>query len=128
MPEKVFKSLEEHLMSRELVDFSVITDMVMAGVTSENAGADITLDDDLLSQVGGVWENNNKALKAVIAGRIKPLIFELLFRDEPQEVMVTRQSIMNLIGVLNDFEKLHGEAIKRGENKGVSSAPPDETL
>lgn len=128
MVEKTYKSLEEHLMSRELVDLTVITDMVMAGVTSAKAGEEITLDDDLLSQVGGVWENNNKALKAVIAGRIKPLIFELLFRDEPQEVMVTRQSIMNLIGILNDFEKLHGEAILRGENKGVSSAPPDETL
>lgn len=121
MPETPKKTLEEHLMSRELVDFDILTVHLMNG-TEPQGVAELTLNEEVLKQVATAWETYRPAIIAVISARIKQLTIQLTLRDIPQEVLVTRQSIMELIGVLSDFEKLHRESIARSQNK-----PQNET-
>lgn len=109
-------SVEEHLLTRELVDFDLMTLDLINGVEPMGRG-EITLNEDTLSKVATVWETNRQAITAVIVARIKPLLMQVALRDIPQEVTVTRQCILELIGVLEDFDVLHKESTKRNQNK-----------
>jgi len=116
------KTIEEHLLTRELVDFDVLTLHVMAKDDPEaietNVGkASITMNDEVLAKVADAWTNNKDAITALISARIKPLLIQVALRDIPQEVTVTRQVILELVAVLRDFESLSQEYIKRNQNK-----------
>lgn len=115
------KSLEQHLIERELVDFDVLTNAI---IQVENPDAiiaqlrnEITLQDETMANIATAWETYKQAITAVISARIKPLIIQVALKDIPQEVMVTRQSILELIGVLHDFERFHSEQITRNVDK-----------
>lgn len=110
------KSLEEHLFERELVDFDILTLNVMNDQRPEGR-AEITLNEEVLAKVASLWENHKDAITAVISARIKPLLIKSALTDIPQEVPVTRQSIVELIGVLRDFEVLHKENTTRTQLK-----------
>jgi hypothetical protein len=86
--------------------------MAMNGDEPKGAG-EITLNEEVLAKVSDAWKNNKGAITAVISARIKPLLMQVALRDIPQEVTVTRQAILELIGVIRDFETLHTEAVKR---------------
>ena len=115
------KSIEQHLMERELVDFDIMTLMAMNGDEPQGA-SEITLNEEVLDRVADAWNNNKGAITAVISARIKPLIMQVALRDIPQEVTVTRQAIIELVGVIRDFETLHAEATKRSKNKEETPA------
>lgn len=117
---KEAKSLEQHLFARELVDFEVLTRDVMYG-TVPLGRAEITLDSDLLAKVSDAWERDGASIRAVISARIKKLLIAAALHDIPQEVVVTRQSIVELLGVLADFEALHKEQSTRNANKATSN-------
>ena len=108
-------SLEEHLMSRELVDFDILTAQVMNGQEGSVGVAEINLNQEVLAKVAKAWENDKEGITAVIAARIKPLIIQAALSDIPQEVMVTRQAILELIGLLKDFSNLHQENVRRSQ-------------
>lgn len=114
--ERAKMSVEEHLLTRELVDFDLLTLDLINGVEPMGRG-EITLNEDTLSKVATVWETNRQAITAVIVARIKPLLMQVALRDIPQEVTVTRQCILELIGVLEDFDLLHKESTKRNQKK-----------
>jgi hypothetical protein len=115
------KSLEQHLMERGLVDFDALTLQIMGTDNPEaliaEAKASITYDEETLGNVAGAWETYRTAITTVVATRLKTLIIQVALRDIPQEVLVTRQAILELIGVLRDFERLYSEHITRkGDN------------
>lgn len=110
------KSIEEHLLTRELVDFDVLTLMTMDGKEPQGT-AEITLNEEVLAKVANAWENEKEAITTVVAARIKPLIMQAALHDIPQEVTVTRQAIMELVGLLRDFEVLHKESVTRSQKE-----------
>lgn len=114
-PKKVM-TIEEHLFSRQLVDFDVLTVQVMNDQRPEGS-AEITLNEEVLAKVANLWENHKDAITAVISARIKPLLIASALTDIPQEVPVSRQAILELIGILRDFEKLHRENTVREQQK-----------
>ncbi len=114
--ERVKLSIEQHLLTRDLVDFDILTLNYINGEEPLGRG-EITLNDGTLSKVATVWETNKEAITAVIVARIKPLLMQVALRDIPQEVTVTRQAILELVGVLQDFDVLHKESTSRNQNK-----------
>lgn len=121
-------SIEEHLLTRELVDLDILTLDVM-NENQPGGRADITLNQELLSQVASTWETNKLAITAVIAARIKVLLIQAALRDIPQEVTVSRQAMLELIGVLRDFESLYTENVARNQNRPEPTpvVPAEET-
>lgn len=120
------KSIEQHLLERELVDFDILTVAVMNDNLPQGK-ADITLNEEVLAGVANLWESNKQYITAVIAARIKPLIIQAALRDIPQEVTVTRQAILELIGVLKDFDALYSENVARNQNKPQPTPAVDPT-
>lgn len=114
--ERIGMTLEDHLLTRELVDFDILTAQVMSGQEPQ-ARADITLNQEVLAKVGTAWETSKDAIIAVVSARIKPLLVQVALHDIPQEVTVTRQVIKELIAVLDDFDALYQENTRRNQNK-----------
>lgn len=83
---------------------------------------EITKHDDLLADVAGTWKSSRVAIKAVIQARCDVLTKKLIYDDHPYEVLVTRELIAELNGVLEDFEILHTEFEKRQKNKPEEKA------
>lgn len=79
---------------------------------------EIVDDDDILSSVAGAWIGHKEAIRAVIQSRCDKLREKLIFTDEPYETVVTRQSLAELAGLLEDFELLHAEFENREKQKG----------
>lgn len=116
------KTIEEHLLTRELVDFDVLTLHVLAKSDPQNieatvGKASLTMNDEVLAKIADAWGSHREAITALISARIKPLLIQVALRDIPQEVTVTRQAILELVNVLRDFESLSQEYIKRNQNK-----------
>lgn len=124
-------TLEQHLLSRGLVNLDVLTVKVMEGANAEEVGtAEITENEGTLEKVADCWSTHADAIRAVIAGRVRPLIVQAALKDIPQEVTVTRQAIVELMGLLDDFEKLHKELTARKANRAEGqpeAQPVDET-
>ncbi len=106
------KSIEEHLLTRELVDFDVLTAMLMADKTPDGK-AEITLNQEVLDKVSDAWETHKDAITAVVSARVKQLLIQVAINDIPQEVTVTRQAIKENLAILDDFETLHTESVRR---------------
>jgi len=119
------RTIEEHLLERELIDVEQFSNEIVKGITEKNPGQDISEDDNQLGIVASAYESAKPALELVIKARIQHLLFKLVSTDIPQEVTVTRESILQLVGVLSDFEKLYGEAINRkaAEGNPIEEAP-----
>lgn len=78
---------------------------------------EITEDEALLVDVAGAWTANKEAIKAVIQARCDKLREKLIVTDIPFEIPVTRQALIELGGILQDFENIHAEFVKREEDK-----------
>lgn len=78
---------------------------------------EITEDEALLVDVAGAWTANKEAIRAVIQARCDKLREKLIFSDQPFEIPVTRQALMELGGILEDFENIHTEFSKREKDK-----------
>ena len=120
------KPLEQYLMERDIVDFDVLTVQHINGQVPTGQ-ASVTLNEEVLAKVANTWENGKDAITAVISARIKPLIIEAGLTAEPQEVMVIRQCIKELTSVLDDFEALHLENVRRSQNKPKQEEPVGDT-
>lgn len=78
---------------------------------------EITEDEALLVDVAGAWTANKEAIRAVIQARCDKLREKLIVTDMPFEVPVTRQALVELSGILQDFETIHAEFAKREAGK-----------
>lgn len=98
---------------------------IVIGDRGENL--EISKDNDLLSSVAGAWTSNKEAITAVIQARCDILREKLIFSDQPFETPVTRQALVELGGILEDFEKLQAEFDNREKGK-PKKAEPEETV
>ena len=78
---------------------------------------EITENEQLLAEVAGAWESNQQAIRAVVQARCDVLREKILISDIPYEVPVSRQALIELAGILQDFENMHTEYSKRKEDE-----------
>lgn len=116
MPEKK-PLLEEYLTTRALFEPSEIVGDIIAGIKEMPVGEEILSNDETLGQVADLWQNKHKALEAVIRARIRNLVLGLVYESVPQETIVIRQSILELVAIVDDFKKYTDEHIRREEIK-----------
>lgn len=82
---------------------------------------EISEDADLLTRVAGAWTSDKEAIQAVVRARIDVLREKIICTALPQEVVVIRDSMIELAGILEDFEKIHAEFTEREKNKPEAS-------
>ena len=111
------KLLEEYLIGRELFEPNDVVGEIIAGIKEIPVGEEILGNDETLGQVADLWQNKHKALEAVIRARIRSLVLELVVVAEPTETIVIRQSMLELVSVLDDFKKYTDEHTRREEIK-----------
>jgi len=97
-------SLEQYLYTR--------------GLTEPDRDLDTTILDtpELLAKAGAAWVDNKEAIQLVVRSKISKLREELELRAIPQEVPVLRQAIVELVGLLDDFQRYAEEHKRRTEN------------
>lgn len=105
--------LEEYLIGRELFDPNDVVSEIIAGIKEIPVGEEILSNDETLGQVADLWLNKKKALESVIRARIRSLVLELVLIAEPAETIVIRQSMLELVAVLDDFKKYNEEHTRR---------------
>lgn len=108
--------LEKHLLTRKLVDPAALTKLIIDGGELK-VGGEVLDNSETLERVAGMYETNRAALEAVVAARLMPIIVQLIFKCDPVEVTVLRQSMLELTGLLTDFDKYHKEKMRRGKSK-----------
>lgn len=103
--------LEQYLFARGLVDPKL------------DPNKAILENDELLGKIANAWNNKDfqDAMLAVIRVRLDAIREELLFKAIPQEVLVLRQSLIDVASIIPDFEK-YAEEHKR---RTAPPPPPD---
>lgn len=112
-----FQLLEKYLLERGLFEPADVVKALVSGQESIPIGEEILNNDELLAQCAGMYQNNRKALEAVIKARILPLVIELVMKAQPQETIVIRQSIIDIAAILEDFRKYNEEYMRREAGK-----------
>lgn len=92
-------------------------------ITKRRKPLEITENEEMLVDVAGVWTASKEAIRLVVQARCDILRNKLIFTDEPYEIMITRQALVELAGILEDFENIHTEFTKRDTEKNT---PPKE--
>lgn len=118
--------LENYLYSRGLVKPAEVVQALMEGKKDVPVGADILADDELLAQVAGLYMDKRKALEAVIAARLLPMVMELSVKAFPQETIVIRQSMVDIISLLDDFARYTAEYQRRTKEKDAAQTEVDK--
>jgi phosphoenolpyruvate carboxylase len=77
---------------------------------------DVLEDDVTLAEIAGIAQKK-AALTALIRNCIRPLVKEIIFDAHPAEVMVLRQSIVDLASVVDKAESYLAEYNKRKQDK-----------
>ncbi len=76
---------------------------------------EITNDEELLSDVAGIWKTTREAVTAVIQARCDIIVNQLIYKALPYETVVLRQALIELGGILEDFENIFQEFNNREE-------------
>jgi len=74
-------------------------------ITSNDLDPKITEDTVLLGKVAGAWKTNKEEITAVIQARMNRIREDLILNCIPQETVVLRQVLVELAGIIDDFEK-----------------------
>jgi hypothetical protein len=104
--------LEKYLYSRGLLDPKLATKIILGG-KEIIVGEEILNDTDLLEKAAGIWEANKQVIEAILRARIMPIVVELVMKCDPREVTVLRQCLLELTGIVDDFEKYSQEYTRR---------------
>lgn len=107
--------LEKYLIERGLFQPTDLVKSIVSGKKDVPVGEEILNNEELLAQCAGMYQNNQRALEAVIRARILPLVLELVLRAYPQETIVLRQSILEIAAILDDLKKYNDEYTRRKE-------------
>lgn len=113
--------LEKYLLQRGFFDPLVALDDTRA---SEDA---ILADDALLAEVASIYKGKERALKALIYERIKPIIKELVMKATPAETMVLRQAMVEVSLIMDDAKKYSDEYDNREKEKKEREANGEAT-
>ncbi len=82
---------------------------------------EITKDEQMLTDVAGVWKASKDEITKVIQARCDKLEIKLIETDMPFETPVTRQVLVELGGILEDFENISAESERRKNSSGDGS-------
>lgn len=78
---------------------------------------EITNSEELLAEVAGIWRTSKEALKAVIQARCDIITNKLIFESLPYETVILRQALLELSGILEDFENIFQEFNNREKSR-----------
>jgi len=94
-----------------------------------------TVDEDLVlteegltKEVSDIWLGHKNAVVAVIQARVNALARTLLTKALPEEVLVLRQSMVELGAIIGDFERYHAEAQRRDNKNKVDNSQDLQTI
>ena len=73
----------------------------------------ITESDEKLANIAGTWASGNEEIKMVIRARMAQIRERIIVNALPVEVPVLRQALVELAGVIEDFEKYTAEFEER---------------
>jgi len=88
--------------------------------------------EELLNGAVNAWNNYERAITAVVQSRVNSIAMELLTKASPEEVVVMRQSLVELGAILKDFQVYVAEANRRNSKKEIKEeaepeiSPPSE--
>jgi hypothetical protein len=70
-------------------------------------------EDETLNRLATVWNTYKDDITLLINRKINQMKEELLMKARPEEVIVIRQSMVDMASLLDDFEKISQEMEKR---------------
>ncbi len=101
--------MDNNLLSNYLIKRGLNLDPV-----SVQAKADPVMDDpEMLKGVVEMWGTHQTAITAVLQARINAIAYEILTTCTPEEVIVSRQSLVELGAIITDFISYSSEQEKR---------------
>jgi len=104
-------TLSDYLLKRELV------------LKPSHVDADDILDEDtLLTSVSDVWISHREIITKVIQQRVNAIAKHLVNEAIPEEVIVLRQSLVELSAILDDFQRYADEKERRTKKEGVQQS------
>lgn len=109
--------LDKYLTERGLFEPGELVKAIAQGGKEVLIGQEILNDDEVLARVAGAWQSNYSAIEAVIKARIYAIVVEMVMSAYPQEVIVLRQSMVEIAKILEDFKKYNEEHLRREEAK-----------
>jgi len=68
---------------------------------------------EALKNASEAWSSHQAGIRAVIEHRIGKMREELLLRARPEEVMVIRQALVEVVSILDDFKQATAEFKRR---------------
>jgi hypothetical protein len=86
-------------------------------ITKRRKPIEITEDEGMLHDVAGVWKEGKDEIRLVVQARCDQIREKLIFSCQPYEVAILRQALVELAGILHDFEKINAEFGKREKDK-----------
>lgn len=96
-------SLEQYLLARGLSE------------PDRDLDTEILETPELLAKAAAAWVDSKEGIRLVVRSRLLKIRQELIFDAIPQEVPVLRQAVMELAGLLEDFERFAAENARRIE-------------
>jgi hypothetical protein len=88
------QSLKQYLLNRGL------------NINDRAKPLEITDDKKLLTEVAGAWSANKEAIRLVVRARCDKIREDMIFNTLPHETIVKREALMELAGILHDFENI----------------------
>lgn len=87
-------------------------------------------DEGLVKEAAELWESKNSLIRLVLQARINAIAKHILEKAIPEEVLVYRQSLVEIGAIISDFEKYKGEygrreATKQDDNSEQAEIQPD---
>jgi hypothetical protein len=82
-------------------------------------------DDNTLKAVGDMWNGNKRLIVLVLQARINAIGKKILENAIPEEVIVLRQSLVELGALVTDFERYQAEATRRATHQEEIPQNPD---
>jgi len=70
-----------------------------------------------LQKVATLWNNNKDTIKLMVLKKIEVIKNRIVYDAVPQETIVLRQSIVELAGLLDDFESCTSQIENINNNK-----------
>jgi len=79
--------------------------------------------DDLLREASELWESRQNILTIIIQARVNAIAKNILEKAIPEEVLVLRQSLVELGAILTDLSKYSSEYKRRS----IKETPPESS-
>lgn len=118
MTDKKQQTLSDYLKSRDIQFPQTQVDLFQEGEQGAEA----------LKNAAQAWSSNEAGIRAVIEHRVGKIRSELLLKAAPEEVIVLRQSLVELVSILDDFKQATAEFKRREDAQEQEGEPIEEPV